>query len=113
MESQYRSIKIRSAEYKNDIIEEEKYMEGELEIINVFKTLNVYYTVLSDSDLYFYDKEQATGKIDYSRVAKTISILNSKITRVDDFSFKIESILINEIIRCKTKEAVDKWIYHI
>ena len=37
-------------------------MEGELEIINVFKTLNVYYTVLSDSDLYFYDKEQATGK---------------------------------------------------
>jgi hypothetical protein len=58
-------------------------MEGELEIMSVFKKLNVYHAVLCDSDLYFYFKEQATEKVDYGKVGKTISILNAKVTRVD------------------------------
>jgi hypothetical protein len=66
--------------------------------------------LISDS-LLFYEKTQ--GKADLSQISKKISLQNLTISRRDDLSFKLESMLTNEIISCRTKEDTDMWIYLI
>lgn len=44
---------------------------------------------------------------------KKLLLRNMKVSRIDNNTFKLESVLVNEIITCKDKEEADKWIYHI
>ena len=79
--------------------------------MSILKSLKVYHTMLISDSLLFYEKTQ--GKADLSQISKKISLQNLTISRRDDLSFKLESMLTNEIISCRTKEDTDMWIYLI
>ena len=79
--------------------------------MSILKSLKVYHTMLISDSLLFYEKTQ--GKADLSQISKKISLQNLTISRRDDLSFKLESMLTNEIISCWTKEDTDMWIYLI
>jgi hypothetical protein len=65
-------------------------MEGDTEIISVFKSLKVYYTVLVEDRLLFYERGP-DNKVDFTR-ARSILMHNLKLTPCDDLSFKLESV---------------------
>ena len=93
------------------MIAEEKFMEGETSTISVFKAVNIYHSILTSDYLYFYEKDN--GKINYEKMLKRLLLRNMKVSRIDSNTFKLESVLVNEIITCNDKEDAEKWIYHI
>jgi hypothetical protein len=86
-------------------------MEGEVSTISVFKAVNVYHCVLTAEHLYFYDK--SGGRVNHGRLGKKLLLKNMKVTRLDALSFKLESVLTNEILTCRDGEEKERWIYQI
>ena len=55
----------------------------------MFKKLNLYHTILTNYEIYFYEKEIVTNKVNFNKIAKRLSIRNAKVTKLDDLSFKL------------------------
>lgn len=70
-------FKVQKAEQKQQLLQEDCYMRGELKLLNIFKTWKLYEATLTDNGIFFYDKVEVSST-EQSTIPKHVNYLPLK-----------------------------------
>ena len=79
-------FKIQKREQKNKMLKENSYIEGNLKLLNIFKTWKEYYAILTATSLYFYNIE---SEEENKKPINVIPLKSSQITIISKDRFRI------------------------